>query len=541
MPTPVSTSGRQPGEQPPEALPTEVLSSDGHVAPANALDPVVNLDDGFARAFPELVVEWAAAAVPDPQIVALNEPLGAELGLEAHALRSDDGVATLAGNRVPVGARPVAMGYAGHQFGNYSPRLGDGRALLLGELVGPGDRRLDVHLKGSGRTPFARGGDGKATIGPMLREYLVAEAMSALGVPTTRALAVVTTGESVRRDLAEPGAVLTRVAASHLRVGTFEYAARLGVDGLVQRLADYAIARHHPEAAASETPYLAFLDAVVGAQAQLVAQWMLTGFIHGVMNTDNMTISGEGIDYGPCAFMDRYNPATVFSSIDHAGRYAYRNQPPIATWNLARLAEALLPLIADEVGRPLDDQPGDQTDDPADHPAIAIATDSLNRFATRYDLEWRAGMQAKLGLVAAPTDPELFADLLGVMADDRLDYTRTFRRLARSFDDLDEGEPTEPASSAALRSWVGRWRAQLSAEGRPVGVVAEEMNARNPAVVPRNHLVEEALSAATDGDLAPFNRLLAMVTKPFAEPADPRDALPAPEEFTARFRTYCGT
>ncbi len=268
---------------------------------------------------------------------------------------------------------------------------------------------------------------------------------------------------------------------------------------------------------------------------------MLTGFIHGVMNTDNMTISGEGIDYGPCAFMDRYNPATVFSSIDHAGRYAYRNQPPIATWNLARLAEALLPLIADEVGRPLDDQPGDQTDEPTDHPAIAIATDSLNRFATRYDLEWRAGMQAKLGLVAAPTDPELFADLLGVMADDRLDYTRTFRRLARSFDDLDEGEPTEPASSAALRSWVGRWRAQLSAEGRPVGVVAEEMNARNPAVVPRNHLVDETLQAATDGDLDPFNRLLVVVTNPFDEPDDPRMAQPAPEEFTARFRTFCGT
>ena len=561
MPTPVSTSGHQPGEQPPEAQsteaqpteaqptgaqptgaqPTGVSSSNGLESPANTLDPVINLDDGFARAFPELVVEWAATAVPDPQIVALNEPLGAELGLKAHALCSDDGVATLAGNRVPVGARPVAMSYAGHQFGNYSPRLGDGRALLLGELVGPGDRRLDVHLKGSGRTPFARGGDGKATIGPMLREYLVAEAMSALGVPTTRALAVVTTGESVRRDLAEPGAVLTRVAASHLRVGTFEYAARLGVDGLVRRLADYAIACHHPEAAASETPYLAFLDAVVGAQAQLVARWMLTGFIHGVMNTDNMTISGEGIDYGPCAFMDRYNPATVFSSIDHAGRYAYRNQPPIATWNLARLAEALLPLIADEVGRPLDDQPGDQTDEPTDHPAIAIATDSLNRFATRYDLEWRAGMQAKLGLVAAPTDPELFADLLGVMADDRLDYTRTFRRLARSFDDLDEGEPTEPASSAALRSWVGRWRAQLSAEGRPVGVVAEEMNARNPAVVPRNHLVDETLQAATDGDLDPFNRLLVVVTNPFDEPDDPRMAQPAPEEFTARFRTFCGT
>ena len=507
-------------------------------SPDATTEPLDDLDNGFARALPELVLEWAAAEVPDPHLAALNEPLATELGLDPQALRSEVGVATLAGNRVPAGAHPVAMAYAGHQFGNYSPRLGDGRALLLGELAGPGDRPLDVHLKGSGRTPFARGGDGKATIGPMLREYLVAEAMSALGVPTTRALAVVTTGESVRRDRPEPGAVLTRVAASHLRVGTFEYAARLGVEGLVRRLADYAIARHHPEAAEAEAPYLAFLDAVVEAQARLVAQWMLTGFIHGVMNTDNMTISGEGIDYGPCAFIDRYDPATVFSSIDHAGRYAYRNQPPIATWNLARLAESLLPLIAEEAGLPLDP---DGSADPGNDPVIAIATDSLNRFAGRYDLHWRDGMRAKLGLFEAPTDPELFADLLGVMADEGLDYTLTFRRLARTLGESDATAPTEPAPSSALESWTSRWRDQLTAEGRTEATVVDAMNATNPAVIPRNHLVEEVLTAATDGDLAPFERLLSVVTTPFDEPDDPRLAEPAPEEFTAHFRTYCGT
>ena len=527
-------------------MPTSTGTSRPRPSDAQAPDSVMALDDGFARAFPELVLEWSATQAPDPHLVALNEPLSTQLGLSPEALASPDGVATLVGNRVPAGSHPVAMGYAGHQFGNYSPRLGDGRALLLGELAGPDRRPLDVHLKGSGRTPFARGGDGKATIGPMLREYLVAEAMAALGVPTTRALAVVTTGESVRRDRAEPGAVLTRVAASHIRVGTFEYAARSGVNGLVRRLAEYAIERHHPHAADAEAPYLAFFDAVIEAQAQLLAKWMLVGFIHGVMNTDNMTISGEGIDYGPCAFMDRYDPAAVFSSIDHAGRYAYRNQPPIATWNLSRLAETLLPLIAEEAGHPLGDDTGSEPDNSAAAGAIAIATESLNGFALRYDLHWRAGMQAKLGLVEAPTDPDLFGDLLAVMADDRLDYTLTFRRLARSLVDQHatrpgEAGPSETAPSDALRTWTDRWRTQLANEGRAEPEVAGAMNACNPAVVPRNHLVDEALKAATGGDVAPFERLLAAATSPFDEPVDPRHAQPATEEFTARFRTYCGT
>ncbi|MEZ5257091.1 MAG: YdiU family protein [Ilumatobacteraceae bacterium] len=365
----------------------EPSAGEGPRAPA----PLTGLQSTFAEALPELCLEWEAAVVPDPRRVAFNEELAGALGPAAQALDSPEGVEILAGNRVPPGARPVAMGYAGHQFGNYSPRLGDGRALLLGELVDPEGHRWDVHLKGSGRTPFARGGDGKATIGPMLREHLIAEAMHALGVPTTRSLGVVTTGERIMRDGFEPGAVLTRVASSHLRVGTFEYAARLEGDDLVRRLADYAIDRHHPHLAEGDRPYLGLLGAVIDAQATLVAHWMLMGFIHGVMNTDNMTISGEGIDYGPCAFMDAYDPATVFSSIDHQGRYAFGRQPAIAGWNLARFAETLLPLLQTEAGGGTDD-------------AVADATTELELLADRIALRWNAGMATKLGLAGRPAD-----------------------------------------------------------------------------------------------------------------------------------------
>src|SRR4051794_29511889 len=305
-------------------------------------------DDSFVRELEGLYVPWQGAPAPEPRLLALNEELAAELGVDAAALRADAGVAVLAGSAVPDGASPVAQAYAGHQFGSYSPRLGDGRALVLGEVVdGEGGRR-DVHLKGSGRTPFARGADGKAAVGPMLREYVIGEAMHALGIPTSRALAVVATGEDILRETVLPGAVLARVAASHIRVGTFQYAAMTDDPGLLRRLADYAIARHHPQAAEAENPYVAFYESVIESQASLVAQWMLVGFIHGVMNTDNMSISGETIDYGPCAFMDAFDPATVFSSIDHGGRYAYGNQPHVAPWNLARLAEALLPLLAED-------------------------------------------------------------------------------------------------------------------------------------------------------------------------------------------------
>ncbi len=365
----------------------------------------------------------------------------------------------------------------------------------------------------------------------MLREFLIPEALHALGVPTTRSLAVVTTGESPMRDRPEPGAVLARVAKSHIRVGTFEYAARLRADGLVTRLADYATERHHPEAGTDEHPHRAFLDAVVEAQAELIARWMLNGFIHGVMNTDNMTISGEGIDYGPCAFMDRFDPSTVFGSIDHAGRYAYGNQPTIATWNLARLAEALVPLLAD-IG------PADADGKPDAGEAVAIATASLDGFATRYDAHWRAGMQAKLGLLEAPADQMLFADLLEVMHHERLDYTGTFRRLAASL----TGDTVAGDTPTALSDWIERWNAQLAVTGRPADEVAASMNAINPLYIPRNHLVDEALNAATDGDLAPFERLLDIVTQPFEERSGlERFAEPAPDEFNARFRTFCGT
>ncbi len=310
-----------------------------------ATEPLFRFEDTFVRELEGLYIPWQAAEAPEPRLLALNEPLAEELGIPAGSLRTPAGIGALIGSPGPEGATTVAQAYSGHQFGGYSPRLGDGRALLLGEVIDVHGRRRDVHLKGSGRTPFARGGDGRAAVGPMLREYAIGEAMHGLGIPTTRALAVVATGEEVVRETMLPGAVLTRVAASHIRVGTFQFAASQRDPALIRRLADYAIARHHPAAAEAENPYLALLDAVIEAQASLIARWMLVGFIHGVMNTDNMTISGETIDYGPCAFMDAYDPATVFSSIDHGGRYAYANQPPIAQWNLARFAETLLGLI----------------------------------------------------------------------------------------------------------------------------------------------------------------------------------------------------
>ncbi len=420
------------------------------------------------------------------------------------------------------------MAYAGHQFGSYSPRLGDGRALLLGEIVDSSGRRRDLHLKGSGRTPFARGGDGKAAVGPMLREVLIGEAMHALGIPTTRAMAVVATGEHIAREGMLPGAVLTRVASSHLRVGTFEYAARLGDRDLLRRLADHAIARHYPSVAGDEHPYVAFFAQVAEAQAALVARWMLVGFVHGVMNTDNMTISGESIDYGPCAFIDAHDPATVFSSIDHGGRYAYGNQPAIAQWNLARLGETLLPLF------------GDDSD-----AAVAAATEVLTSFPDRFRTHWRAGMAAKLGLVdVVDGDQELFDDLLELMHSHGVDHTSLFRALSTlvlaSTATLGAVVDDDPA---AFRPWIDRWQARLTGEGRPPQVVAAGMDGTNPVYIPRNHLVEEALDAATAGDLAPFEQLLTVVTHPFhiRDDVDDRYAAPAPPSFGRYYQTFCGT
>jgi uncharacterized protein YdiU (UPF0061 family) len=483
-------------------------------------------EHSFADELSELALPWQAAAVAASQLLALNHDLADELGLDPEMLRTPEGLAALTGTSTPEGATPIAMAYAGHQFGNYSPRLGDGRALLVGEVIDVHGRRRDIHLKGSGRTPFARGGDGKAAVGPMLRELLIGESMHALGVPTTRGLAVVATGERIHREGMLPGAVLTRVASSHLRVGTFEYAVRLGDRDLLRRLADHAIARHAPEVVDDDRPYVAFYDHVVEAQAALVAKWMLVGFVHGVMNTDNMTISGETIDYGPCAFIDAHDPATVFSSIDHGGRYAYGNQPSIAQWNLARLAESLLALFDDDVDS-----------------AIASATDILTTFPDRFRAHWQAGMAAKLGLVdVVAGDEQLFDDLLRTMHAQRADHTSTFRALSAVVSGADASLAPVASESAAFEPWLDRWRVRLATEGRPAAVVAAAMEATNPLYIPRNHLVEEALDAATDGDLVPFERLLAVVTDPFhARCGDERYAAPAPESFGGSYQTFCGT
>ncbi|MGB3860190.1 MAG: YdiU family protein [Ornithinimicrobium sp.] len=481
--------------------------------------PTVLFDNQFGRELPELSVAWEADEAPDPRLLILNESLAGELGFDASWLRSPEGLSLLVGGLVPDGAAPVAQAYAGHQFGGYSPRLGDGRALLLGEIVGGSGGRLDMHLKGSGRTPFARGGDGLAAVGPMLREYVISEAMHALGAPTTRALAVVATGRSVQRETMLPGAVLSRVASSHLRVGSFQYARATGDVDLLRRLADHAILRHHPGAADTDHPYLRLFDAVIASQADLLAQWMLVGFVHGVMNTDNMTISGEAIDYGPCAFMETFDPATVYSSIDVAGRYAYGKQPVIAQWNLARLAEALLPLLHRD-----------------EEQSIELAVDSLGRFPSQYSAAWTAGMRAKLGLseaVDAEVIEPLAEDLMTLMQQHRVDHTSFFRTLS----DVVRGDAATSrsmmADTAEFDTWAQRWLA-LHPE-------AESMDRVNPAYIARNHLVEEALAAGTDGDLGPLEQLLDAVTDPFRQrPGLERYADPAPEDF-GRYQTFCGT
>jgi protein adenylyltransferase len=479
----------------------------------------IGLQDSFARDLPEMAVTWQAQTFPEPRLLAFNSPLASELGLDATWLQSPDGLRFLIGNLVPNGAAPVAQAYAGHQFGGYVPRLGDGRALLLGELAGVDGRLRDIHLRGSGPTPFARGGDGLAAVGPMLREYVISEAMHALGVPTTRSLAVVATGRTVHRETPLPGAVLTRVAASHLRVGSFQYASATADLDLLRRLADHAIARHYPGAAMTDHPYLALFESVAAVQASLVAQWMLIGFVHGVMNTDNMTISGETIDYGPCAFMDAYDPDTVFSSIDHWGRYAYDNQPAIAAWNLARFAEALLPLLADALDE-----------------GVALAEQAFGVFRAQYDATWTDGMRAKLGLSADIDSADvasLVDELLALLKESRADYTSFFRGLSPAARGDAEATRGLFVNLAGIDSWLRRWQA--------LDPDSDAMDRSNPIYIPRNHLVEDALSAATAGDLDPLQQLLAAVTAPYDERPDfERYAAPAPEDF-GDYRTFCGT
>ena len=485
-------------------------------------------DNSYARLPDRFFARVEPTPVAAPRLVRVNRELAIELGLDPDWLAGPEGVEILAGRRVPQGAEPIAMAYAGHQFGQFVPQLGDGRAILLGEVLARDGTRRDVQLKGSGPTPYSRRGDGRAALGPVLREYLVSEAMAALGIPTTRTLAAVLTGEAVARETFLPGAVLTRVASSHVRIGTFEFFAARGDGDGVRVLADHVIARHYPQAAKAERPYRALLDQVIARQARLVAQWLLVGFIHGVMNTDNMSIAGETIDYGPCAFMDAYDPATVFSSIDAYGRYAYGNQPRIALWNLARLAECLVPLL------------GANEDE-----GIAEAKAALEAFGPQFDAAYHAGLGRKLGLSGERDGDRMLAhDLLEAMAANQADFTLTFRRLSDAAADSagDASVRQLFADPGAYDSWAARWRRRLALEPQDDDARRAAMRAVNPAFIPRNHRVEAVIDAAVArSDFAPFEELLGVVAKPyedhpgFAHYADP------PEPHERVLQTFCGT
>ena len=496
-------------------------------APPRA-DALFPFDNTYARLPDRFFVRLPPTPVPAPRLIRLNHILARHLGLDPEALSSPKGVEILAGNRMPAGAEPLAMAYAGHQFGTWVPQLGDGRAILLGEVIGRNGVRYDIQLKGAGRTPFSRMGDGRAVLGPVLREYVASEAMAALGIPTTRAAAAVTTGELIMRETLLPGAVLTRVAQSHVRVGTFQFFAARGDVEALRLLADHVNARHYPGAAEAERPYRALYDAVIARQADLVAKWLLIGFIHGVMNTDNMSIVGETIDYGPCAFMDTYHPETVYSSIDHMGRYAYSNQPGIAQWNLSCLGQALLPLL---------DKDGEA--------AVREAQEAIRAFPSLFDATWLGGMRHKLGLLAEREgDLALAQDLLNRMAENHADFTLTFRRLC-------EVAGTGPEADGPIRSlfdnpatfdgWAAQWRRRLTETPRDDEERRAAMRAVNPAFIPRNHLVEEAIAAALEGTLVPFENLLNVLSAPyedqpdFARYADP----PRPEQVV--HQTFCGT
>lgn len=476
-------------------------------------------ENTYAR-LPEIFFAPARpAAVRAPRLSVLNHRLAEELGLDLGALAPESAAALFAGQELPVGSRPIAQAYAGHQFGSFT-MLGDGRAILLGEHRTPSGRLVDVQLKGAGRTRFSRGGDGRAALGPMLREYVVSEAMAALGIPTTRSLAVVTTGEPVYRESVRRGAILTRVAASHIRVGTFEYLATRGDEPALRALADYAVDRHYPELADAPLKYREFFRAVADRQAALVARWQLVGFVHGVMNTDSMAVSGETIDYGPCAFMNAYRPDTVFSSIDHAGRYAYGNQPRVAQWNLARFAEALLPLL-----------------DPDPERAVAVAEEALGEFAGRFERYWLAGMRQKLGLETDEEgDAALVRSLLGWMEKSGADFNGTFRDLSS------EGPPAgERYRAPDFQTWYSSWQMRLGRDGRPKDSGYARMRAVNPAMLPRNAWVEEALAAAEDhDDLAPLRRLLAALAAPYEAGPEKAAYQDAPAD-DGKYRTFCGT
>ncbi|TAA69745.1 protein adenylyltransferase SelO [Planococcus salinarum] len=480
-----------------------------------------NFDNSYARLPEKFYTKTDPEPARTPELVIFNKELAESLGLDAELLNSDSGAGIFSGTEIPEGAEPIAQAYAGHQFGNFT-MLGDGRAVLLGEQLAPDGQRFDIQLKGSGKTAYSRGGDGRAALGPMLREYIISEAMHGLGVPTSRSLAVAVTEIPVVRESFLPGAVLTRVASSHLRFGTFQYAAQWGTFEELKALADYAIERHYPSVKSLENPYLELLKNVISRQAQLVAKWQLTGFIHGVMNTDNMTISGETIDYGPCAFLDTYEPGRVFSSIDHYGRYSYSNQPKITGWNLARFAETLVPLI-----------------DKDQEVAVDLAQEALGDFGNQFQQNWMAGMTAKLGLFGNEEgDDALIDDLLKLMHDNKADYTNTFRALT-----FDKVEDTAFSGKEDFEEWYNAWKSRL--DGQPESAEASHILMRNsnPALIPRNHRVESAIEAAvSQQDYSLMEKLVEAVKNPYAHTVEQLEFTDTPTEDEARsFKTYCGT
>ena len=482
-------------------------------------------ENTYARLPARFYTRTEPTPVKAPRLIRFNASLARELGIEMDA-GDEEGIAqALSGNQIMPGSEPLAMAYAGHQFGQFVPQLGDGRAILLGEVRGRDGRLRDIHLKGAGRTPFSRGGDGRAALGPVLREYVVSEAMTALGIPSTRSLAAVATGATVLREEPLPGAILTRIAASHVRVGTFQFfAAREDFDA-VRTLADYVIGRHYSDITSAANPYLELLNAVMRRQASLVAKWLHVGFIHGVMNTDNYTISGETIDYGPCAFMDVYDANQVFSSIDRHGRYAYSNQPSIAQWNLVRFAETLLPLI-----------------DASQERAVELATESINAFAAEMDLQWLKGMRAKLGLKSEdPRDRDLGQQLLAIMERTQADFTLTFRDLCGMADSSETRTQGALGEDGEFQKWLADWKSRCAVEPQSGAERAAAMRAVNPRYIPRNHRIEELIAAAVGGDFAPFDRFMAVLTKPFDEQSEfeAYAAPPRPEQRVEQ--TFCGT
>ena len=478
-----------------------------------------NFDNTYIHLPKAFYTELSPVPVRKPEMVIFNAPLSTDMGLDFSGISTDVKAALFSGNIMPEGSEPLAQAYAGHQFGHFT-MLGDGRAIVWGEHITPSGQRLDIQFKGSGPTPYSRGADGRAVLGPMLREYIISEAMHALNIPTTRSLAVVTNGEKVYRETGLPGAILTRIASSHIRVGTFEYAALQQDKGIIQTLVDYTIDRHYPWIKEEQNKTLSLLKAVIEKQADLITHWMRVGFIHGVMNTDNMTLSGETIDYGPCAFMDAYDPRTVFSSIDHMGRYAYANQPDIAQWNLARLAETMLPLLDDEIEKAAD-----------------TTEEAVNGFGALYKDKWLSMMRAKLGLFGARAEDEsLITDLLDWMQRAGADYTNTFRHLT-------EEKPPQgkPYNDKTFKEWYTRWQAQLAKNTKPLKSSLSLMRANNPAVIPRNHKVEQVLDAATNGDLKPLKDLLTALQEPYKNRSDLKPYQSPPKQDERVYQTFCGT